>query len=1036
MKLTNISVQRPVGVVIIVLAVMILGAISLTNLAIDLLPDINLPVAVVMTSYSGAAPQEVESLVTRPLEGGLSTVEGLDSIQSLSVPNQSVIILIYDFGTNMDQAMLEIRDRLDLVRQALPDGADDPALFRFDPNAFPIMQLSLSGTVAEDQLTHLAEQTVIPRLERLPGVAQVSLIGQTPREIHVEVAPQRLAAYQLSMMNIVQLLGADNISTSAGTLPRGQQEMSLRVTGELKDSEDVRQLPIPLPTGESIKLGDVAEVKDTLAPSQSYAFVNGEPTLSLNITKQSDANTVAVARAVSRELEALEAELPSFVQVNTIMDTSQFIQESINNVARNMVLGGSMAILILLVFLRSIRSTVVIAASIPIALISAFTLIYFSGQTLNILTMGGLALGIGLMVDSSIVILENIYKYRERGYRPVEAAKQGAKEIGSAVIASTLTSVVVFLPIVFTTGLAAEIFFPLAITVAFTLLASLIVALTLVPMLASRLMPKQNRAETKGFCSRLGDRLGQAIDKTAAIYRQALHWAIHHRKTVLIATVLLLGGSLALVPFIGVEFLPAMDQGEILVEVELPVGTSLEHTAAVLAELEQQVLGLDEAELVFTTVGQDNMNMGSSSAAHSGSMYIRLLPANQREMATSEVMEHLRHLAQSIPDAEVTVTGLDSTGMDEAPVQIEITGHDLDTLADLAQEVSAAISSVPGITNVTSSLEDTRPELQVIIDRDLTSQYGLSQSEVMQTIRLAFQGQVATVIRQAGEEINVRVLLPEDNRQSVDDLSRLTLLTPLGDSITLSSIARFEQVEGPPVISRQNQQRGVAVSAELTSERDLGSVIEDIRNQLEDVTFPDGYQYELGGQYEQMLDAFGDLTLALWLAIFLVYAVMAVQFEKLMYPFIIMFSLPATCIGVIVGLALTGHPLSTPAFIGLIMLAGIVVNNAIVLVDYINTLRQRGLTREEAVLTAGQERLRPILMTMLTTVLAMTPLAIGLGEGAELQAPLATVIVFGLSFATLITLFLVPVMYIYMDRLTNWFKSLLQRGTQPIDELS
>ncbi|QZT33431.1 efflux RND transporter permease subunit [Caldalkalibacillus thermarum TA2.A1] len=1033
MKLTDLSVHRPVGVVIIVIAVMILGAISLTNLSIDLLPDINLPVAVVMTSYSGAAPQEVETLVTRPLEGGLSTLEGLERIQSLSVQNQSLIILVYDFGTNMDQAMLEIRERLDLIRQALPDGADDPALFRFDPNAFPIIQLSLSGSVSEAQLTSLAEERVIPRLERLPGVAQVSLIGQTPREIHVEVDPHRLAAYQLNLLHIVQLLGTENVSTSAGTLPRGQMEMSLRVIGELQDSEDVRGLPIPLPTGEVIRLEDVAEVKDTTAPTQSYAFVNGQPTLSLNITKQSDANTVAVARAVERELEKLAAELPSFIEINTILDTSQFIRESINNVVRNMILGASMAVFILLVFLRSVHSTLVIAASIPIALISAFTLIYFSGQTLNILTMGGLALGIGLMVDSSIVILENIYKYRERGFHAVEAAKRGAQEIGSAVIASTLTSVVVFLPIIFTTGLAAEIFFPLAITVAFTLLASLAVAITLVPMLASRLMPPSSPAETQGWLTRLSERLGSMLALIGQRYRQALNWAIGHRKTVLVATLLLLGGCLTLVPSIGVEFLPILDQGEILVEVELPVASSLEHTVGVLAGLEQQILDIAEVELVFTSAGQDNMAM-RGNAQNRGSMYIRLLPADKRERSTTAVMEELRQLTQSIPDAEVTVSRLDSTGMDEAPVRIEISGHELDTLAELAEEVSWSMAQVPGLANIITSLEQSRPELQVIIDKDLASQYGLTQNEVMQTIRLGFQGQVATVIRKEGEEINVRVLLSEQNRQSVEDLAQLPLVTPLGDSITLNTIARFEQTEGPPVISRQNQQRGVAISADLTTERDLGSVVEDIRRQLEEIPFPEGYQYEFGGQYEQMIEAFGDLTLALGLAVFLVYAVMAVQFEKLMYPFIIMFSLPVTSIGVIVGLFVTGHSFSTPAFIGLIVLAGIVVNNAIVLVDYTNTLRQRGLSREDALLTAGQERLRPIMMTMLTTVLAMAPLALGLGEGAELQAPMAVVIVFGLSFSTLITLFVVPVMYIYMDRLTEWFKRRLKQRKKLLAE--
>ncbi|OIJ21464.1 acriflavin resistance protein [Anaerobacillus alkalidiazotrophicus] len=1031
MRLINESVKRPVGVVIIALVMIMLGVVSLSGLKVDLMPDLDLPIAAVSTPYNGAAPQEVESLVTRPLEGVLSATEGLTTIQSISTQNQSLILLMFDFNTDLDSVMLDLRDRIDMVRPMLPDGAGTPSAMRFDPNQMPIMQIGVSAEMDLTRLTYIAEDNIVPRIERIPGVASVNLTGGQEREVIVEPDLVLMQRYGLTIAQVAQMIGGENISAPAGELTRGGQEMPLRIVGEFRTISDIENINIPLRTGQTLKLSDIAEVKDTFKEQSSYAYVNGKPTLNIDISKQADANTVEVADAVSKELDNLQQNLTQGVTLTKIMDSSMFIKESINSVTMNMLLGGAMAILVLLAFLRSIRSTLIIGLSIPIAIISAFTLLYFAGETINIITLGGLALGIGLLVDSSIVILENIYKFRERGYSRVESAIKGASEVSSAVIASTMTSLVVFLPIVFTQGIAAEIFMPLALTVGFTLIASLIVALTIVPMLSGLLLPEiKVDEEPKGF-RKIGAGFGRFIEGITKRYRKILRWSIHHKKTIVFGTMFLLIASLGTVRLVGLELMPAFDQGEISASFEVPPGTSIEGKLEAVKEIEEFLLDTGVTEVVQTSIGGGGM-MGMGGGSSDGNFFIRLIPANERSITTNQLIEVFRDFTETLPTIDVNVRSFESDGMGGNPIDIEVRGDELETLKLIADDIRDIISEVPGTSNVTHSMGETRPEMQIVVDRDVARQHGLSYAEVMDTVRSSVSGQVASLMRREGQEVSIKVILPDQYRENFTDLQNLPILTPTGDLVPLSEIADFIQAEGPTVITRQNQTRGVSVSGDIM-DRDLGSVIAEIEAELDQYIFPEGYDYHTGGEYEMMMDAFVDLALALVLAIFLVYAVMAFQFEKVLYPFIVMFSLPATFIGIMVGFLLTNRPLSAPAFIGIIMLAGIVVNNAIILVDYINKLRERGLTREEAILEAGPTRLRPILMTMLTTVLAMLPLAIGIGEGAELQAPMATVIVFGLTFSTIITLVLVPVIYIYTDSFTNWWKGLFSRKKDDSD---
>jgi hydrophobic/amphiphilic exporter-1 (mainly G- bacteria), HAE1 family len=1026
MNLIKQSVKRPVGVIIVALVMIMLGVVSLTGLKVDLMPDLQLPIVAVSTPYNGAAPQEVENLVTRPLEGVLTATEGLSTLQSISTQNQSLIILMYDFNTDLDAVMLDLRDRIDIVRQALPDGAGNPTPMRFDPNQMPIIQVGISAETDLTKLTYISEDLIIPRIERIPGVASVNLTGGQEREIIIEPDLTLLQRYGLTVSQLAQIVGGENLSAPAGEIKRGGQDMSLRIVGEFRSISDIENINVRTRTGQTIKLTDIAEVKDTFRKMSSFAYVNGEPTLSIDISKQTDANTLDVSNLVSKELERLQKELPQGVTLTTIMDSALFIKGSISSVVMNMLLGGAMAILVLLVFLRSFRSTLIIGLSIPIAVISAFTLLYFSGQTINIITLGGLALGIGLLVDSSIVILENIYKYRERGYSRIDAAIKGASEVSSAVIASTMTSMVVFVPIVFTQGIAAEIFLPLALTVGFTLIASLVVALTIVPMLSGLLLPDMKVEEDPKGIRKLMASIGHLLERLNNRYRHVLRWSINHKKTIVFGTLFLLIASLGTVKFVGMELIPSFDQGEITASFEVPPGTTLEETRETVKELEAFLLDTGITEVVQTTIGGGGMMGMGGGSSNGGNFYIRLIPTNDREVTTNQVIEEFRSFAETIPNIDLTVRSFESDGMGGNPIDIEIRGDDLETLKFIADDLANIISEVPGAANITHSMGETRPEMQLRVNRDLANQYGLSYAEIMDTVRSSINGQVASLMRTQGQEISISVILPEEFRKNFTELQNLPLLTPTGDTIPLSTIADFVQTDGPNVITRQNQSRGVSISGDII-DRDLGSVIADIEAELNQYIFPEGYDYHTGGEYEQMMEAFTDLVLALALAIFLVYAVMAFQFEKVLYPFIVMFSLPATFIGIMAGFLLTGRPLSAPAFIGIIMLAGIVVNNAIILVDYINKLREKGMTIEEAILDAGPTRLRPILMTMLTTVLAMLPLAIGLGEGAELQAPMATVIVFGLTFSTFITLLLVPVIYIYTDQFTNWWKNLFMR---------
>ncbi|SDB80873.1 hydrophobic/amphiphilic exporter-1, HAE1 family [Pelagirhabdus alkalitolerans] len=1019
MRLVETSVKRPVGVIMIVLAIIATGFVSVQNLAIDLLPDIDLPVAVVSVSYEEAAPEDVERQISEPLEQALGTIEGIDSIQTQSNTGSSTVIMMFDMGTNLDNALLEVRERVDQVRPMLPDDAGDANVLRFNPNQMPIMAVSLSG---EDlvQLQDLADDQVIPALERQSGVADVTMEGGQSRVIDVTLDESKLMQYGVSAQDVMESLGGANQAGSVGTVRSGDENLQVRVDGTYQSVEEIEETIVQTEQGSILHVSDLATVEDTFTTPDT-TLVNGQDAVVLSLMRQSGTNTVEVSDNVLDSMDEIEASLPGDVELDLVYDTSEFIRLSINSVVQNILLGGLFAILVLLLFLKSLRATIVIGVSIPIAIIATFSLIYFTGETLNILTMGGLALGIGMMVDSSIVILENIVSYRQRGYSKFEAAKLGASELAPAVIASTTTTLVVFLPMVFVSGIAAELFIPLATTVAFALIAALVVSITLVPMLSSKLLVDVNQESNKRryWFDRFLERLANG-------YERVLKQALRLRKTTLFVTLLLLVGSLLLIPFIGSEFIPEGDQGQISVDVETPAGSQAERTEEIAMEVDEVISEYDDIIRInnLSIAGGDMMSgmMGmGGGGGNSANFTLELVPASDRDMTTEDLVQELSENTTHIAGADINVSAMDDMQMGD-PISIELQGPEHDVLNELSTDVLAEIEEIDGIYSPSTSIDEVQPQLDIQVDSEVAARYGLADALVMNQVETRMSSQTVMRYREDGNEMDVRVQYPEEDYDTIADIRNMMIQSPMGMQVPLHEIASLEHTQAPANLQRGNQQPLVTISSDVVG-ADLGTVSSEIEERLDGMDWPDEYTYSIGGQAEDMEEAFGELALVLLLSIFLVYVVMAVQFENFLMPFIIMFSLPVSIIGVLFGYFITGTPLSIVGFIGIIMLAGIVVNNAIVLVDYTNILRRREIDRYDAIIEAGRSRLRPILMTTLTTVLAMIPLGLGLGEGAEMQQPMAVTVIFGLTIASIFTLVLIPVIYTYVDNVSTKWKN-------------
>ncbi|NLY88940.1 MAG: efflux RND transporter permease subunit [Firmicutes bacterium] len=1023
MNLPDLSIRRPVTIVMVFLLIIVLGVVSFSRLDMALLPNMTIPVAAVITTYEGAGPYEVESMITRPLEQTLTTVSNVTGVTSTSASGTSLVVLEFDWGVDMDFALLDVREKIDMIKGFLPDGAEDPMVLKFDPSMMPMMNLALSGKAGLAKLKQIAEDEISPRLERIPGVASVGVGGGLVRQITIDIDQEKLNAYGLSLQNVVQTLQAENLNLPGGYAQTGTLELVVRTLGEFTDVKDIAGINLITTSGGTVKLSEIAKITDSFREQNNYVLLNGEPAVSLMIRKEAGANTVNVSRRVHKELEAIRAGLEEGVSLTVVQDEAEFIQASLKELRDNAVLGGALAVLILLLFLRNFGSTIIIVLSIPISIIVTFVLVYFGKLTINMMTLGGLALGVGMMVDNSIVVLENAYRLRQEGASLVDAARDGASEVGMAITASTLTTIVAFLPVVFTRGMTAQIFRELSLTVTFSLMASLFVALTLVPMLCSKFLRlrKENAALDQG--GETGTK-GRFYFTFREKYRQVLHWTLDHKGIVLLVTFIVFVATLCLIPLIGMEFMPAMDQGEFSINIQMPRGSMLAETSAVVDQVDAVLAGIPEIDTIMVSVGTGRGFGGQSP--DQASYHVRLRADRKRPVEA--VVEEVRKGVASITGATINVYALSSMfgGFGGAQrLSLRIKGDDFDTLSAIADDLVEQLKQVEGAREVSSSLEIGRPELRLAVDRAKASAWGLNAYTIASQVRTAIEGTTATKLRIEGQEYDILVRLGRDGRDGlpkIDDLYALMVSTPYGTTVPLREVTSFITMQGPVSINREDQQRVVTVTAGVAIGSDLGSVTREFQSIASSYPLPSRYSIEIGGEAQEMFEAFRDLALALLLAALFVYMTMAAQFESFVHPFTIMSTVPLAAIGTIWALFLTGHNLSVVSIIGLIMLVGIAVNNGIVLIDYINNLRRRGMKLNEAIVEAGTIRLRPILMTSLTTILALVPMSLGIGEGAELSASIGVTVIGGLITSTFLTLLVTPVIYAVFDALGARFR--------------
>jgi HAE1 family hydrophobic/amphiphilic exporter-1 len=1021
MNIAQGPVRRPILTTIIYLVVITLGAVSFSRLSIDLMPEITFPTISVVTSYGNVGPQEMEESVTRPIEEALAAVQGVEEITSASTEGQSQVRVAFSWGSDLDVAANDIRDRIDRVLSRLPEDITRPMIRKFDLSAFPIMFLSASGNLNPLDLRQIVEDQVKYRLERVPGVASVDIRGGLNREIHVNLHAVQLKALGISPEAVLNALQSENRNVPAGLYDQGNLEVLVRTQGEYRNLDEIRNTVITTRRGAPIRIMDVADVEDSWEEVRQIVRVDGKPGLRISISKQSGANTVNVAREVRAEMARINRDIPQ-LELTTLLDTSVYIQRSIRNTGNAILLGGILAIFILFLFLRNISSTIIISTAIPISIIATFGLLYFSGFTLNIITFGGLALGIGMLVDNAIVVLENIYRHRESGADPVQSALTGTSEVWSAIVASTLTTIVVFFPVVFIRGMSGIMFRQMAYVVSFSLLCSLVVALTLIPMLASRFLRFQpaEHYRNESRLHRIYSYSEEMFRRIEQRYAKILEWAMAHKRTVLLSVLGLFVFSIVMIKFIGVELMPVADEGEVRIDIEMAVGTKLSIIDETTRAVEDIVRArVPEEVSILSSAGGGGYH---ASGGHTAEMRITLVPRAERRRSSEQIANDLRMALANLPGATIRTRAgqglfvLRMGAATESSINIEIRGYDLETAHALAEQVDGIVKKVPGITDTRISREEGSPERIIRINREKAADLGLGVSRIGDALQTAVGGTQASFFREGGKLYNILVRLSDEDRKSLNNLLDLTVVNSRGEPVILRNVVDAVQEEGPVRIERKDQERIITIEANYTG-RDMGSVIRDIRKGLRALPVPKDFAILFSGDYEEQQKAFRELLLGLILAIFLVYMVMAGQFESWRDPFVVLFSIPMAIIGVTLTMILTGTIFSMQAFIGCIMLAGIVVNNAILLVDYTNQMRRyHGMELNEAIRISGSRRLRPILMTTMTTVLGLFPLSLGLGEGGETQAPLARVVIGGLLSSTLITLVLVPVVYAIFEQ--------------------
>jgi HAE1 family hydrophobic/amphiphilic exporter-1 len=1014
MKLSDLSVNRPVTAIVIFLALVVLGIFSLTNLAIDLIPDISFPVIAVYTNYGGVSPQEIEENITKVVENAAAAASSVKKITSNSQEGQSVVMVEYEWGTDMGEAAAELREKLDLIRDYLPDEASQPVLFKFDPSMIPIMVLLVEGDRDLKSLRYITDNNIKSSFEQIDGVANVQVWGGKQRQVHIDLDRTLLASYGLTVDQVITIIRAEHINISGGKITEGNATYSLRTVGKFNSIEEISNVSVTNKNGVPVLLRDVANVYDGFVEEDMDALVGKEDAIIMTVQKQSGTNTVQVANLIEKKIEALKTYLPQDIQIKKFYAPSDFIKDSISNVWQVALFGGALALFVLLIFLRNIPTTLIISVSIPLSIIVTFIFMYLFKLTLNMMSLGGLALGIGMLVDNSIVVLENIFRYREFGAKPGEAAKLGSQEMSNAIIASTLTTVAVFLPLVFfIKGMARELFRDLAFTVTFSLLSSLLVALTIVPMLSSKIKQVKVKKKVTSLLDieqelQARGKVLRFFDRT---YKSILGWALAHRGWFVAMVIVLFITSVALIRVIGVEFMPESDQGFIQLKISTPVGTDIDTTRHAVSRIYDVIAeNVPERKLIFSQVGRSGEMVGTEQP-NMAEIWITLVDVAERKRSDKQIIEDVRRETDKIPGVNIRfTTGGGGGGMGgSSNLSVIISGNDLDQGKLLAEKLKIIMEKVPNVRDVSISREEGLPEYRIVIDRDRAALFGLTAYTVGQSVKRAFAGESVANVILGGEEVEVLVRLEERDRLSSLDLDLISVASPAGQLVQLSNFASVVKDFGPVNIERERQQRVIYVNARVLG--DVKGAVDAIKGEVSKIAIPPGFSIQYGGSWEDLQETIKDLLLVGVLAIILVYLIMAAQFESFFDPFIIMFTLPLTFVGVVWMHIVTGLVFSAISGIGIVVLLGIVVNNGIILVDYTNLLRKRGHGLVEAVMLAGRARLRPILMTMLTTVLALVPMALSLGAGGEMYSPMAKTVIGGLLVSTAFTLVFIPVLY-------------------------
>lgn len=1012
MNLSTLAIKRPVATVMLLLIVVVLGVFSVISIPLDLMPAIELPVAMVMTTYSNSSPEEVESMVTAPLESALASVEGLEAMISYSMEGTSIVAVQFDMDTDMNFATLDMREKIALVADYLPDTASEPMVMKMDMNSMPVIQLYISSdemTLAE--LNEKVEDNLVPYFERASGVASVSVSGGVSEEVAIKFSQEELSLYGLTLSTVSQILAAENINLPSGNINRGESEVVVRTIGEFDSVDDIRNLPMTIADRSIVRLGDIAEVSQLYQDQDSITRIDGKTAIGVMISKQSDANTVDVCDNVEKVIDRLAASNPDMTF--TVGDNqADYIKSSVSSVVQSALEGGLLAIIVVFLFLRNMRTTMIIAVSIPTSLLAAFCAMNFLGITLNIVTLCAITIVVGMLVDNSIVVLENIFRRRQEMGDAMKAAAEGSSEIFLAIVMSTLTTIMVFLPIAMSDGIASMMFKEFCWTIVIALAASLIVSITVIPMLCSKIMQGTISTEYMRFGDRrykykFVNRFGDFIEKIKDKYETGIRWALGKRKKVIVACVLVFFISLTLILTVGFELMPESDEGSISISAEFPYGTPLEKKDKIMSEIEEYTLTVPEVEHIAMSTD----SISSMSTSNNSTVTITLVDKGDRRRSSEEVAKELQEAFADITEAKVEAQASSSVmGMfGSSDISIMIKGQDRETLEDIGYDLVDTVKALDCVETASLDITEGNPQIKVKIDRTAASYYGITAYQLAGSLSNAISGTTATRLTVDGTDIDVNLSLNEDAASSVESMKQILITGSYGTSVPVGQIAEFEYDNAPSLIQRNNQTNYITLNVDVSENSATGGSSEVLRA-VNSYLFPDGYYIEESGIYDQMMEAFGSLFKALIIAVALVFLLLAAQFESVTLSFVVMMAVPFAMSGAFLAMFLTGTSLSMTSFLGLIILVGVVVNNSILLVEFIKQNEEK-LGIKEALVQAGKMRLRPILMSCTTTVVGMIPLSLGLGDGGEMLAPMAVSIIGGLIASTLVTLFLIPILY-------------------------